>query len=312
MSLSKSGHLIRFGFVSLALMSLACTKNGNDPDQEIPPIPLDGRGGGVIAYSITPPNDNNEIWLMNADGSGLRSVTDSPHRDCGPAWSPDGSQIAFYTHQVEHDLTWSLYVMNADGTGRQRLTSGYNVRDHQVRWSPDGTRLLFGREYDSTSELWLIDPDGSDATKIMGISGGGPDWSPDGSRIVYHTSTGGTSSNALVTIDPDGTDPDTLISGEGRYWEPVWSPDGTRIAYALEGERSFNIWVMDADGSDPVQLTDNDYWDGGAEWSPDSTQILFCSMHDDRFELYLINTDGSEERRITTTSVHAIQPAWRP
>ena len=68
-------------------------------------------------------------------------------------------------------------------------------------------------------------------------------------------------------------------------------------------------WVL----SDLVSAgaTDNDHWDSGAEWSPDGSQILFCSMRDDSFELYLMNADGTEERKITTTSVHAIQPAWR-
>ncbi|MFC1529618.1 TolB family protein [Gemmatimonadota bacterium] len=303
------GRLLRIGFPFLALMSLACGKQSTEPDQQ---VPLDGRGGGVIAYSITPPDGNNEIWLMNADGSALQAITDSPHRDAGPAWSPDGSQIAFYTHQAEHDMTWSLWIMDADGSGRQRLTDGYDVRDAQICWSPDGTRILFSRNIDTTFELWLIDPDGTDATQISGINGGGPDWCAANGRIVYNTANSEASSNAIVAIDPDGANPDTLISGEGSFYEPVWSPDGSRIAYSFEGERSYNIWVMNADGSDPVQLTDNDHWDSGAEWSPDGSQILFCSMRNDNFELYLMNADGTDERKITTTSVHAIQPAWRP
>ena len=300
---------IHLSLLFSGLMCLACGKQSTEPDQQ---VPLDGRGGGVIAYSITPQNGNNEIWLMNADLSGLRVITDSPHRDCGPAWSPDGSRIAFYAHQAEHDMTWTLWMMNADGSGRNRLTYEHDQRDHQIRWSPDGTRLVFCREDEFTAELWLIDPDGTDALQIEGISGGGPDWSPDGSRIVYHTSTWEMSSKSVVVIDPDGSDPDTLISGEGSFYEPVWSPDGSQIAYSFDGGGSYNIWVMNADGSDPVQLTDNGYWDSGVKWSPDGTQVLFCSMRDGSFELYLMNADGSEERKITTTSQHAIQPDWRP
>ena len=72
---------------------LGCEKKGTDPDNGTDEITLDGRGGGVIAFSITPPNGNNEIFIMNADGSNQIQLTDNNVWDSGPSWSADGNRI---------------------------------------------------------------------------------------------------------------------------------------------------------------------------------------------------------------------------
>ncbi|MGB5849826.1 MAG: hypothetical protein WBH40_15135 [Ignavibacteriaceae bacterium] len=81
----------------------------------------------VIAYAITEPNGNAQIYTINSDGSGKTQLTNKPGRLYGPAYSPDATKIAFYNHL--NDQTWSLYMMNAEGTNIQRLTNASDTLD---------------------------------------------------------------------------------------------------------------------------------------------------------------------------------------
>jgi hypothetical protein len=131
-----------------------------------------------------------DIWVMNADGSGTRSLTASNEvYDANPAWSPDGSKIAFdrqiqATQSPELSGTIDVWVMNADGSGQRRLTA--TGRAHGPTWSPDGSRIAF---VDDNRDIYALNTDGSGLTKLTneasGVSIYGPDWSPDGSRIAF-------------------------------------------------------------------------------------------------------------------------------
>ena len=293
----------------IVLMSgFGCKKTPNG--SESVPVPSDGRGGGVIAFSITPPSGNNEIYLMNSDGSGLYQLTDEPGRDCGPSWSPNGSRIAFYKHSTD-ETTWSIYVMESDGSNIRRLTDEQGVYDDSPTWSPDGTRIAFARAYPDEnyrSEVWMMNADGSQQYQIL--EGGGPCWSPDGTRLTYHSSQDGDSDIYIAGVD--GSQLVRLTNNDVDDRWPVWSPNGTRITFTSGNQATEEIYIMNADGTNLVQLTDNNVWDSGSSWSPDGERIAFPSFLEGHFEIYTINTDGTDLTRITHTNGHAIQPDWRP
>src|SRR2546422_3546052 len=122
---------------------------------------------------------------MNADGSGVVRLTynaaDYRLRDFYPAWSPDGTRIAFWSTR---DGEWEVWAMNADGTGVTRLTNSpgllYSV---PIVWSPDGKKLAFQTGYGD--EIYVLNADGSSLVDVTNnpASDGGPVWSPDGSKI---------------------------------------------------------------------------------------------------------------------------------
>lgn len=112
-------------------------------------IPLDGRGGGIIAYSVTCTNNINQIFLINADGSDNKPIGSPSGRPLSPAWSPDARRIAYYNHLS--DQMWALFIMDADGGNSRQLTNKQNTLDWSPSWSPDGKQILFSRSFSAAT-----------------------------------------------------------------------------------------------------------------------------------------------------------------
>jgi len=265
----------------------------------------------MIAYSITRPEGNAEIFLIQADGSGKTQLTNQPGRLYSPAYSPDATKIAFYNHF--NDQTWSIFLMNADGSNFQRLTNVPNVKDWSPDWSPDGRRIAFARSYSSPlwrSEIWSENPDGSGAHRLGNAEGQGPDWSPDGSRITYFNYVEG--GGDIWVMLADGSNPINLTDHPAEDWWPKFSPDGHQIVFQSKRDGNHDIYVMNSDGRNPIRLTDHPADDEDPNWSPDGKMIAFISMRDGHYEVYTMNADGSNQTRITATNGQAIDPDWRP
>ena len=118
---------------------------------------------------------NSEIYVMNADGSNQTRLTNNGAVDQYPAWSPDGSKIAFGSGR---DGRLQIYVMNADGSGMTRLTMN-NFNNNEPNWSPDGAKIAFGSDR-GPAQIFIMNSDGSDQTGLPNnsASSGGPVWTP--------------------------------------------------------------------------------------------------------------------------------------
>lgn len=264
-----------------------------------------------LAFSNTAPDGNNEIYTVYADGTGLTRLTNSSQRECGPAWSPDGSKIAFYVHY--NDLNWSEFIMDADGKNSKRLTNTANVCDGPPAWSPDGKYIAFGRWYPQENyraELWMMDADGTNQHCVGTFSGDHPSWSPDGSKLVICLQKSDRSSIAVV--NPDGTGLSEISSEGTENWWPAWSPDGGRIAFQSNRSGDHEIYVIRTDGSNPVRLTNNPGEDGEPDWSPDGMRIAYSSMVGGRYEIKVMNIDDARPFRLVNLQSHNINPAWKP
>lgn len=126
---------------------------------------------------------NLDIYVMNIDGSNPVRITDDPDIDAFPEWSPDGSRLLFHSTRAATAVTesnWDVFVMNADGTDELNLTNNPAFDAHAV-WSPDGTRIAFNSNRDGNIEIYLMDPDGANLTRITntpGLEEWWPSWSP--------------------------------------------------------------------------------------------------------------------------------------
>jgi Tol biopolymer transport system component len=266
---------------------------------------------GVIAFSNTPPNDNNEIYIINADGTGLEMLTNRPGRDAGPAWSPGATQIAFYTH-YDNLNTWSIFKMKANGDDIVRLTNTAGVFDSSPNWSPDGLQIMFSREYPPifNAEIWKMNADGSNLVRIV-EDGLGGEWSPDGSQIVYATQQDG--DFEIYLMSDDGSGLLKLTDNDADDLWPSWSPDGNWIVFQSDRDSDTEIYKMEKDGTEQTRLTNSPGLDANADWSPDSSKIAFVSARDGNFEIYIMETDGDNQTRLTSNlAVHNIQPDWKP
>ncbi len=269
------------------------------------------QGNGIIAYSITPPNDNNEIFLINADGTGNSQLTYHEGRDLGPAWSHDASKIAFYVHSPD-ETKWSIFVMETNGDSIQQLTNEADIFDNSPTWSPDGTKIAFAREYplqNYISEIWMMNADGSDQ-HMINPDGGGPDWSDDGNTITFHAED--TDDYEIYTMNQDGSSIIQLtFNDENDLW-PDFSTGGNFIAFQSDRDGNYEIYKMDSNGENQTRLTTHPAIDTGPDWSPDGSLFAFTSFRDGNYEIYTMTANGDNQERLTFADVHAIQPSWRP
>jgi parallel beta-helix repeat protein len=270
------------------------------------------KAGREIAYSAWR-DDNEDVYAMYSDGTGVIRLTDDLARDNGPAWSPDGTRIAFVS---ERDGNSEIYVMNADGSGQTRLTNNPG-QDVGPDWSPDGTQIAYAAELGENWGTYVIDPNGGERSEISpeGMAGTNPSWSPDGKRIVMTVYVNRTSLLAMLNVE---TGELISLTQEGdQDSQPAWSPDGGRIAFISSADMEGNfvgpdLYVIDANGLDRTRLTSDDSTESSPTWSPDGVQIAFAGTGDGYGAIYRINADGTGLARLSMGSDPSGGPSWSP
>jgi Tol biopolymer transport system component len=295
----------------LALLSFAASCDRG----ELPVAPLPGAPhsnvaavdsvGGRIAFVSDRGGMSYEIYVMNADATGITRLTTDTTFDLHPVWSPDGSQIAFFSNR---DGNWEVYVMNRDGSGATRLTnSGPNV-SYWPSWC--GSQIAFSSDRGGSSEIYVMNADGTGVRQVTTNGGGYPAWSPTCQQIVFNRASN------LYVVNADGTGERQLTTNGGLY--AAWSPDGTQIAFTSYRDFNGEIYVVNADGTGETRLTNDGNGFGCCipqdefpSWSPDG-RIVYPSSRDagGHTDIYVMNADGTAVTRLTADAFNDSHPAW--
>jgi hypothetical protein len=297
------------GWVAKELVTAYEPAGGLAVARNIPPTPTPSAPAARGRIAFASDRDGNfEIYVMNADGSGVTRLTNNPADDRFPSWSPDGKRIAFTS---DRDGNREIYVMNADGSGVTRLTNS-PAPDGVPSWSPDGKRIAFDSERDGNREIYVMNADGSGVTRLTNNPSidGGPSWSPDGRRIAFASDRDG--NFEIYVMNADGSGVTRLTNSPGDDWTPSWSPDGRRIAFTSNrdgGWYNWEIYVINVDGSGETNLTNESYLQVWPSWSPDGRRIAFASNRYG-WEIYVMNADGSGVTRLTSNPGQ--DPSWSP
>ena len=291
-----------------------------------------GRSAGEQWVFVTGVNGDPEIAVVDVTSGDIVVITDNQSRDLFPRWSPDGSRIV-YVADESGDLEINLVDPKDEAITRLTHNAG---GDLFPRWSPDGRRLAFVSEREGEPGLYLMEIEGGKTTRIdsktagaaglTGVAGSAGvvlgDWSPNGEWIVFHTEGGGVGGvnleeRGLWLRNPLGVDLHHLTNGQDR--EPVWSPDGSRVAFVRWEDGNADIYVLrkskDGDWQDApevTRLTQHEAADRSPNWSPDARSLVFVSFQNGSGEIYSMMADGSKQRRLTNNGADDLTPDWSP
>ena len=252
-------------------------------------------------------------WLVVASAG--RAQQSPPARKAtlggSPRVSPDGSRILITS---DRSGTSQLYSIGTDGSGVKQLTTD-SAGAHSASWSPDGARIVFV----TGTQIVVMSADGSGRRVVSDAKGNQtPSWSGDGGGILF---AGGDFPNiSIQAMNADGSSRRIVAPNVGGFdYDPVWSPDGKRIAFvsASRGQGP-RVYLMAADGSDRRRLTTLSLGEERPAWSPDGAQIAFQAAGEQNgvsdANIYVTTVSTGETRRITTHRRPFLDetPSWFP
>ena len=287
-----------------------------------------------------------QVFLERPDGT-TTQLTHGPDSNTPDAWSPDGSQI-LVTRTFADGSGADLFVVRVDGSSETRLTADPQV-EADAQWSPDGSKIAFR----SGREISVMNADGTNVRRLTSRTNDLPNtftWSPDSSRIAFISA--GPSGN-----EPSGVEIDVAnADGTGKvvvrrptppnniFTQLAWSPDGSKIVFAVGNGHSTDIALMDADGKNVVQLSsiqaDRPIWSpdgskisfegadgiyvvdvgsgdvhhisgsgsGSVSWAPDGAVLAIFDSGD----ISIMKPDGTDKIRVAVTDAQETNPIWQP
>ncbi len=230
-----------------------------------------------------------KLWIADIDGSNARLFLDDKEDVVAPAFSPDGTKIAFAGHI---DGETDIFVINADGTGKRRLTD-WRGSDGHPTWSGDGQRIFFNSDRNTPDvsrgwgerihDVYSMKTDGSDVRQLSDCKSicTAPSSSPDGRYLAYRR----------------------IINVPGKRWTQEDAP------------RRSEVYIADIDGSNARNLTNHLSYNGWPDWSPDSRWIAFVSNRGGEVSVghvFIVRPDGSGLRQVTRGWWSHKQPAFAP
>lgn len=285
------------------------------------PSPFGPARNGALAL-----DEQGDIVLLDPVSGSRRLVIGGSTIDTGPAFSRDGTRLAFFR---DTGGGRSLWIAHADGADPKQLSTGSLADLDGIEWSPDGLSIMLTGVVDGINSIAIAPTDGGPARVLrVGMPAEGPRWRPpDGQEILFRGQTPATpmtvgadelpAGYGLYGIRPDGSGLRSITPADGIGFDYLyfgWSPDGQRIAYQRddpqsEGLTDLRLFVVGADGGAPHRITTVD--SVNVYWSPDGGHIAFWNMLNGE-RLNVVPADGSGPAVSTGPSRSTFGMAWTP
>lgn len=256
-----------------------------------------------LAY-VSSKNKTKDIYITNADGTGIVRLTNNGGNNFSPIWAPNGQNL-LYTLVKPISLLknkYELWVSNLDGSDQIRLS---NNLDHQTTpcWSPDGSTILFSEINGKQHSVMVSSSDGASKKSFFSFKPGPIhenriSWSPDGTKILGVFNQNG--KNDIYILYTDGKSPFKITPKSGDYRFPAWSPDSKRIAFGYNNSGLFGVesglYMLNTTG-DGLTLINSGNNVSNITWAPDNTMIAYTKESN-------IYNQRDTKTNLTTTTVY--------
>jgi CxxC motif-containing protein (DUF1111 family) len=295
----RAGHSGPDGsFVPATGGSLINSRSLNTTIQERVP------GGPLITYV----NTSSQVSLVSfdIDAGVLNTMPDVPTTGHSfPAFSPDGSKIAF-------SANGGIWVVNNDGTNPNLISF---EGDSTPAWSPDGTKIAFSSTRTGVPQIFTMTPIGTEVTNLSNDPNGNdrmPTYSPDGTKIAFQRTPNGINPVGKIwTMNSNGSGQTQITLLLGNDERPSYSPDGTTIAFSTNRDGNYEIYKVSASGGLATRLTNNSASDRNPSWAPDNSAIAFGSDRNSGLKIWAIGPDGSNPTQVNgNNDLGGDQPAY--
>jgi len=247
------------------------------------------------------------LVVADSDGYNEQIVLAQNEPIMSPAWSPDGSHLAYVSFETGHA---TIYVQSLY-TNQRLVLANFRGSNSAPAWSPDGKQLAVVLTRDGSSQIYLIRPDGSGIRRITfsGAIDTEPNYSPDGQTLLFTSDRGG--SPQIYRMPVEGGLEQRMTFGEGSNFSPRFSPDGKGFVFTHFINGKFQISTQDFQTGQMDIITAGG-WEKKPSFAPNGKLILFASEARERGILATVSSDGRVQQHMFTQSGDAREPVWGP
>jgi TolB protein len=247
------------------------------------------------------------LHVADADGYGPQTIVSSNEPIISPAWSPDGTKIAYVSYEKKKPVIFIQSLVS----GQRSVLANYKGNNSAPSWSPDGKRLAIVLTHGANSQIYTINENGTGLKQLTQSSAidTEPAWSPDGNWIYFTSDRGG--APQIYRVGVSGGQPQR-ITFEGAYnGSPHFSPDGKLLTFIKREQGRFRVALQEL-ASGQVQILSDTSKDESPSFAPNGRMILYATSINGRGTLAAVSSDGRVKQRLSETSGDVREPSWGP